>query len=55
MRQLTVKKAADTFVDTTLKVNGVKSGKVSYSYVVKLLLMYYDGGKLRVSGTIPFP
>ena len=39
----TVKKAADTFVDTTLKVNGVKSGKVSYSYVVKLLLMYYDG------------
>ena len=39
----TVKKAADTFVDTTLKVNGVRAGKISYSHVVRLLLSYYDG------------
>lgn len=38
----TVKKAADTFVDTTLKVNGVKEGKLSYNHVVDLLLTYYD-------------
>ncbi len=37
-----VKKAADTFVDTTLKVNGVKEGKLSYNHVVDLLLTYYD-------------
>lgn len=37
-----VKSGADTFVDTTLKVNGVSSGKKSYSEVVTLLLMYYD-------------
>ncbi len=37
-----VKKAADTFVDTTLKVNGVADGKVSYSHVVALLLSYFD-------------
>ena len=37
----TVKKAADTFVDTNLKVNGVSSGKVSYTHVVALLLDYY--------------
>ena len=34
-----VKSGADTFVDTTLKVNGVSSGKKSYSEVVTLLLM----------------
>lgn len=39
----TVKKAADTYVDTTLKANGVSSGKVSYSHVVALLLEYFDG------------
>lgn len=38
----TVKKAADTFIDTNLKVNGVSSGKVSYTHVVGLLLEYYD-------------
>lgn len=37
----TVKKAADTFIDTNLKVNGVSSGKVSYTYVVGLLMDYY--------------
>jgi hypothetical protein len=38
----TVKKAADTFVDTNLKVNGVSSGKVSYTHVVSLLLDFYN-------------
>ncbi len=37
----TVDKATDAFVDTTLKVNGVSDGKVSYSRVVRLLLQYY--------------
>lgn len=37
----TVKKAADKFIDTNLKVNGVLSGKVSYSHVVALILDYY--------------
>ena len=37
----TVKKAADAFIDTNLKVNGVSSGKVSYSHVVSLLMDYY--------------
>jgi len=39
----TVKKAADTFLDTNLTLNGVADGTVSYSRVVKLLLQYYDG------------
>jgi hypothetical protein len=38
----TVKKAADTFVDTTLKVNGIKEGMLSYNHVVDLLLTHYD-------------
>ena len=37
-----VKDAADTFIDVNLKVNGVSSGKVSYTYVVRLLLDYYN-------------
>ncbi|WP_408069704.1 DUF3810 domain-containing protein [Butyrivibrio sp. JL13D10] len=37
----TVKKAADTFVDTTLKVNGVDDGKASYNRVVELMLLEY--------------
>ena len=37
----TVKKAADTFVDTTLKVNGVGDGKASYNRVVELMLLDY--------------
>lgn len=36
-----VDKAADVFIDTNLKVNGVEDGKVSYSRVVTLLLQYY--------------
>lgn len=36
-----VDKAADLFIDTNLKVNGVQDGKVSYSRVVRLLLQYY--------------
>lgn len=39
----TVKQAADTFLDTTLTLNGVSDGTVSYSRVVDLLLQYYDG------------
>lgn len=39
----TVKQAADTFLNTTLTMNGVSDGTVSYSRVVKLLLQYYDG------------
>lgn len=39
----TVKQAADTFLDTTLTLNGVKDGRISYSRVVNLLLQYYDG------------
>lgn len=37
----TVDKISDTFVDTTLKINGVADGSVSYSRVVELLLQYY--------------
>lgn len=44
----TVKQAADTFLDTTLHLNGVSDGTVSYSRVVKLLLQYYDGKIYRV-------
>ena len=36
-----VDKAADVFIDTNLKVNGVADGAVSYSRVVRLLLQYY--------------
>ncbi len=39
----TVDEISDTFTDTTLKVNGVSDGIVSYSRVVELLLWYYDG------------
>jgi hypothetical protein len=37
----TVKEAADAFLATTLKANGVKEGKISYNHVVALLLKYY--------------
>ncbi len=33
--------AADVFIDTNLKVNGIADGVVSYSRVVRLLLQYY--------------
>jgi hypothetical protein len=39
-----VEEAADVFVETNLKVNGVTDGAVSYSRVVKLLLQYYRQG-----------
>ncbi len=39
----TVDKVTDTFTDTTLQINGVESGILSYSEVVGLLLEYYDG------------
>ena len=39
----TVKKASNAFTETTLVLNGVKDGKISYSRVVDLLLGYYDG------------
>lgn len=39
----TVRQAADTFLETTLTLNGVADGTISYSRVVKLLLQYYDG------------
>ncbi|MCM1102317.1 MAG: DUF3810 domain-containing protein [Acetatifactor muris] len=41
----TVDHATDVFVDTTLKVNGVADGMVSYSRVVELLLEYYAQGR----------
>lgn len=37
----TVDELSDTFTDTTLKLNGVSDGMVSYSRVVRLLLQYY--------------
>ncbi len=40
-----VEAASDTFVDTSLKLNGVKDGKISYSRVVELLLRYYLDGQ----------
>ena len=39
-----VDKAADVFIDTNLKVNGVSDGAASYSRVVRLLLQYYRSG-----------
>ncbi len=38
----TVDAISDSFTDTTLKLNGVSDGMVSYDRVVKLLLQYYD-------------
>ena len=38
----TVDKVSDIVVDTTLKVNGVQDGSISYSRVVELLLQYYQ-------------
>ena len=34
---------SSTVTDTTIKINGDESGIASYSYVVSLLLNYYDG------------
>ena len=38
----TVDEVSDAFTDTSLKLNGVSDGMVSYSRVVKLLLQYYQ-------------
>lgn len=38
----TVDKISDIVVDTTLKVNGVQDGMISYNRVVELLLQYYS-------------
>ena len=40
----TVDAISDAFVDTTLKVNGVSDGKISYSRVVRLLVQFYRAG-----------
>lgn len=37
----TVDELSDVFVDTTLKINGVSDGMISYSRVVQLLAQYY--------------
>lgn len=42
-----VDKAADAFIDTNLKVNGIADGKVSYSRVVTLLLQYYGQNEIK--------
>jgi len=39
----TMDQIADAFVDTTLKVNGVSDGMMSYSRVVELMLLYERG------------
>lgn len=41
----TVNKATNTFMDTTLKGNGVKDGMKSYSRVVRLLLAWYQNSE----------
>ena len=51
IKTATVKKAADAFIDTNLKVNGVESGKVSYAHVVGLIMdYYYDNSVLASAG-----
>ncbi len=39
----TVDKISDEFTETSLQLNGVKEGMISYRLVVDLLLQYYDG------------
>ena len=34
--------ATDKFIDSNLKLNGVKSGMDNYNEVVRLLILYYD-------------
>lgn len=42
----TIDQVTDTFMDASLKINGVSDGAVSYSRVVDLLLLYYrENGK----------
>lgn len=42
MKTATVKKAADKFIDTSLVLNGIDDGSLSYTRVVGLMLDYYD-------------
>lgn len=44
----TVAKAADAFVETTLVLNGIEDGKLSYCRVVGLLLQYYEGDQILI-------
>ncbi|MDE7430981.1 MAG: DUF3810 domain-containing protein [Lachnospiraceae bacterium] len=37
--------ATDKFIDSNLKLNGVKSGMNNYNEVVRLLILYYDSQK----------
>ncbi len=39
----TVDKISDEFTETSLNLNGVEDGMISYSRVVDLMLQYYDG------------
>ena len=39
----TVDEISDEFTETTLNLNGVEEGMLSYSLVVDLMLQYYDG------------
>lgn len=39
----TVEEISDTITETSLQLNGVEEGMISYSLVVDLLLQYYDG------------
>lgn len=39
----TVDEISDEFTETTLNLNGVEEGMISYSLVVDLMLQYYDG------------
>lgn len=39
----TVHQSTDTYLDTTLKANGVSEGKAQYDHVTQLLLEYFDG------------
>lgn len=38
-----VEAVSDSFTETSLKLNGVQDGMISYNRVVKLLLQYYEG------------
>ncbi|MDD3204802.1 MAG: DUF3810 domain-containing protein [Lachnospiraceae bacterium] len=42
IKTATVKKASNAFVDTTLVLNGIPDGSLSYTRVVGLMLDYYD-------------
>lgn len=45
----TVDEISDAFVDSTLRINGVSDGMVSYSRVVELLIQYYSTGENSIA------